>query len=67
VPDRAQLVKLADAEAYEALTLRGLACDLALRDEPSGQRRFGVVDPSGMWLDVVEQTQPEPGWWEENG
>ena len=42
----------------------GLSFDLELKDEPWGQRRFGVVDPSGMWVDVVEQIEPAPGWWE---
>jgi hypothetical protein len=36
----------------------------ALKDEPWGQRRFGIVDPAGMWIDVVQQTEPAPGFWE---
>ena len=35
-----------------------------LRDEPWGQRRFAMVDPSGLWLDIVEQTEPSPGFWD---
>ena len=35
-----------------------------LTDEPWGQRRFGLVDPNGMYVDVVEQTEPQPGFWE---
>lgn len=35
-----------------------------LRDEPWGQRRFGLLDPSGMWLDIVQQIDPEPGYWD---
>ena len=31
-----------------------------LRDEPFGQRRFGLFDPAGVWIDVVEQIEPEP-------
>lgn len=37
---------------------------LPLTDEPFGQRRFGFVDPSGLWVDVVEQIEPAPGYWE---
>lgn len=52
------------ASEYERIVGLGLACALPLRDEPWGQRRFGVVDPAGMWVDVVEQTEPEAGWWD---
>ncbi|WP_314456284.1 hypothetical protein [uncultured Actinomyces sp.] len=27
------------------------------------QHRFGFADPSGLWVDVVEQVEPEPGYW----
>lgn len=37
---------------------------LELRDEPFGQRRFGLFDPAGVWIDIVEQIEPAPGWWE---
>jgi catechol 2,3-dioxygenase-like lactoylglutathione lyase family enzyme len=37
---------------------------LQLRDEPFGQRRFGFTDPSGLWVDVVEQIDPADGFWE---
>jgi catechol 2,3-dioxygenase-like lactoylglutathione lyase family enzyme len=51
-------------QVYEDVVGLGLQCDLPLRDEPWGQRRFGVTDPARMWLDVVEQTEPEAGWWD---
>jgi catechol 2,3-dioxygenase-like lactoylglutathione lyase family enzyme len=35
-----------------------------LTDEPFGQRRFGFADPSGLWVDVVQQTEPTAGWWD---
>jgi uncharacterized glyoxalase superfamily protein PhnB len=35
-----------------------------LNNEPWGQRRFATTDPNGMWMDVVEQIQPQPGWWD---
>lgn len=49
---------------YQRLMDGGLHCALPLVDEPWGQRRFGVVDPAGMWVDVVEQIEPETGWWD---
>jgi catechol 2,3-dioxygenase-like lactoylglutathione lyase family enzyme len=58
-------LQVADARAeHERATAAGLRCDLELTDEPWGQRRFGVIDPAGMWVDVVEQVEPEPGWWD---
>lgn len=27
-------------------------------------RGFGLVDPNGMWVDVVQQIEPQPGFWE---
>lgn len=35
-----------------------------LREEPWGQRRFALRDPSGTWIDVVQQIEPEPGFWD---
>ena len=58
-------LQVADAAAeFERLASAGLRFDLELKDEPWGQRRFGVVDPSGMWVDVVEQIEPAAGWWD---
>ena len=57
--------QVADAAAeYGRLVEAGLECDLPLTEEPWGQRRFGVVDPAGMWVDVVEQIEPAAGWWD---
>jgi catechol 2,3-dioxygenase-like lactoylglutathione lyase family enzyme len=49
---------------YERVRAAGLECALELKDEPWGQRRFAAIDPAGMWVDVVEQTEPVPGWWD---
>lgn len=58
-------VQVADARAeHERLVAGGVELALGLTDEPWGQRRFGVVDPAGMWVDVVEQIEPAPGWWD---
>jgi len=34
-----------------------------LRDEPWGQRRFGLLDPAGTWFDVVQHIESLPGFW----
>ena len=54
-----------DAEAeYKRLVEEGAEFDLELTDEPWGQRRFGMTDPAGMWVDVIEQIEPAAGWWD---
>jgi catechol 2,3-dioxygenase-like lactoylglutathione lyase family enzyme len=58
-------LQVEDAQsAYEACRERGLAPDYPLADEPFGQRRFGFFDPSGLWVDVVEQIEPAEGFWD---
>jgi len=57
--------QVADARAeYERFVRDGAAIDLSLRDEPFGQRRFGLFDPAGVWIDVVEHIESAPGWWD---
>ena len=54
-----------DATAeFARLSQAGAPFVYELRDEPWGQRRFALRDPSGMWIDVVEQTEPTPGFWD---
>lgn len=50
----------AHAEAAAA----GLPIELPLTREPFGQLRFGFTDPSGLWVDVVEQVESAEGFWE---
>ena len=50
--------------AYEACLAKGLAVDYALTEEPFGQLRFGFFDPSGLWVDIVEQVEPAAGFWD---
>ena len=52
------------AAAHAELTGRGLVVTYPLIDEPFGQCRFGFADPSGLWIDVVEQIESEAGYWE---
>ena len=58
-------LQVEDAGAeHERLRSAGLELALGLTDEPWGQRRFAVLDPAGMWVDVVEQIEPVAGWWD---
>ena len=52
------------AAALAAMRNRGLVEEYPLSDEPFGQRRFGMKDPAGVWIDVVEQIESAPGWWD---
>ena len=58
-------LQVEDAKAAHAeFSARGLPISLPLTDEPFGQRRFGFHDPSGLWVDVVEQIAPVEGFWD---
>lgn len=50
--------------AYEEATSAGLPVSYALTEEPFGQLRFGFHDPSGLWVDVVEQIESAEGFWD---
>lgn len=57
--------QVADATAeYDRFVRDGAVVSLSLRDEPFGQRRFGLFDPAGVWIDVVEQIDSAAGWWD---
>jgi catechol 2,3-dioxygenase-like lactoylglutathione lyase family enzyme len=57
--------QVADAAGeYERFVDGNASIGLDLRDEPFGQRRFGLYDPTGTWIDVVEQIEPADGWWD---
>ncbi len=58
-------LQVEDAQAeYERLKNAGLEIYYHLKDEAWGQRRFGIIDPNGMYIDLVEQINPEEGFWE---
>ncbi len=58
-------LQVADAKTvYEAMLQAGLKISYHLKDEDWGQRRFAVMDPNGMHVDIVEQTAPKEGYWD---
>jgi catechol 2,3-dioxygenase-like lactoylglutathione lyase family enzyme len=57
--------QVADAALeFKRLQAAGLRMAYPLRDEPWGQRRFGVLDPAGLWVDIVQHIDPKPGYWD---
>ena len=49
-------LEVKDAEAALAeVRASGREPDYPLTDEPFGQRRFSLKDPSGLWINVVQQ------------
>ena len=58
-------LEVQDATAtYNDLKAQGLGIAYPLTKEPYGQRRFGFSDPSGLWVDIVEQIEPSAGYWD---
>ncbi|UXY15429.1 VOC family protein [Chitiniphilus purpureus] len=54
-----------DARAEEArLRREGVAITYPVQHEPWGQIRFQVRTPSGLVLDIVQQAEPAPGFWD---
>lgn len=49
---------------FDEMKTRGHAITYDLKDEDWGQRRFGILDPNGLWIDVVEQVAPKDGYWD---
>ena len=59
-------LQVADAAAeFERLREAGVPMAYQLRDEPWGQRRFALLDPAGMWVDIVQHIDAEPGYWDQ--
>jgi catechol 2,3-dioxygenase-like lactoylglutathione lyase family enzyme len=51
-------LEVEDAEAALAeVRATGIEPAYPLTDEPFGQRRFALRDPSGLWINVVQQLQ----------
>ena len=58
-------LQVADAAAeYERLRLAGAPIAYSLNDESWGQRRFALRDPAGSFVDIIEQIEPAPGFWD---
>jgi catechol 2,3-dioxygenase-like lactoylglutathione lyase family enzyme len=59
-------VEVADAAAaFERLSSAGAPIVHPLTDEAWGQRRFMTRDPAGVLVDVVQQIEPQAGFWDQ--
>jgi catechol 2,3-dioxygenase-like lactoylglutathione lyase family enzyme len=52
------------AEVFERLTAANAPIIYKLKKEDWGQIRFGLSDPNGLYIDIVQQVDPVPGFWE---
>lgn len=58
-------IEVEDAAAlHDRLSREGAPIAHALTDEEWGQRRFMTRDPAGVLVDVVQQIEPEAGYWD---
>jgi catechol 2,3-dioxygenase-like lactoylglutathione lyase family enzyme len=54
-------IEVEDAEdALREVEATGATPAVPLRDEPWGQRHFMLRDPAGIWVDIAQQTDPDP-------
>jgi catechol 2,3-dioxygenase-like lactoylglutathione lyase family enzyme len=58
-------LQVEDAQVeYIKLKTEGLDIFYHLKEEPWGQKRFGIIDPNGMYVDIVQQVTPVEGFWD---
>ena len=46
---------------YEVIKEQGIDIEIAIRDEPWGDRHFAIRDPNGIGIDLVRYSAPEAG------
>jgi len=52
------------ATIYKKLKSMKAPISYELKKEDWGQLRFGLTDPNGMYIDIVQQIAPIEGFWE---
>ena len=52
------------AAVYKSLKDRKAPITYDLTKEEWGQLRFGLTDPNGLYIDIVQQVDAAPGYWE---
>jgi catechol 2,3-dioxygenase-like lactoylglutathione lyase family enzyme len=53
------------AAVYDRLKKKNAPFTYHLKKEAWGQIRFGLTDPNGLYIDIVQQTDPQQGYWEQ--
>lgn len=57
-------IEVADVSAvHDRIKASGASIEYGPVREPWGQHRFMTRDPAGVMIDVVEQVEPDPGFW----
>ena len=57
-------IEVADVSAaHDRLSMSGAPIIYPLTQEPWGQHRFMTRDPAGVLIDIVEQVEPDAGFW----
>ena len=58
-------LQVKDAEkVYRKLKSMKAPISYELKREDWGQLRFGMIDPNGMYIDIVQQVEPLKGYWD---
>lgn len=52
------------SSVYKRLSEQHAPITYHLKKEDWGQLRFGLTDPSGLYIDVVQQIEPVAGYWD---
>ncbi len=59
-------IEVADVETlYKAFVARKIPITYPLKKEDWGQIRFAVLDPNGIWVDVIQTIEPKPGYYDQ--
>lgn len=51
-------------QVYNKLKSLNAPITYHLKKEDWGQIRFGLIDPNGLYIDIVQQVEPTPGYWD---
>lgn len=52
-------------QVYDRLKQMNAPISYPLTKEDWGQLRFGLTDPNGLYIDIVEQIEPATGYWDQ--
>lgn len=59
-------LQVSDAgEVYRKVTEANIPITYHLKKEDWGQIRFGLTDPNGLYIDIVQQVEPKAGYWDQ--
>jgi catechol 2,3-dioxygenase-like lactoylglutathione lyase family enzyme len=52
------------SQVYDKLKSKNAPITYPLKTEAWGQIRFGLTDPNGLYIDIVQQVDPAEGYWD---